>query len=92
MEHYNIYPKQFRNLKIPIEKNRCFILMPFDSKFDIIYGNIKQSLSKEGFICNRADEIIGSKPIMNKILTEMLKSQFIIADLSDSNPNVFYEL
>lgn len=92
MEYYNIYPKQFRNSKIPIEKNRCFILMPFDSKFDIIYGNIKQSLNDEGFVCNRADEIIGSKPIMNKILNEIMKSQYIIVDLSNSNPNVFYEL
>lgn len=92
MEYYNIYPKQFRNAKIPIEKNRCFILMPFDSKFDIIYGHIKQALNDNGYMCNRADEILGSKPIMNKILNEILKSQYIIADLTDSNPNVFYEL
>ena len=29
---------------------------------------------------------------MNKILTEILKSQYIIADLTNLNPNVFYEL
>ena len=31
-------------------------------------------------------------PIINKILVEILKAQFIIVDLSESNPNVFYEL
>ncbi len=92
MNNYNIYPKQFRSLRIPIEKNRCFILMPFSQSFDIIYGNIKKVLTDNGYVCTRADEILGSKPIMNTILNEILKSQFIIADLTNQNPNVFYEL
>lgn len=29
MDLYSIYPKQFRNSKITIEKDRCFVLMPF---------------------------------------------------------------
>lgn len=92
MDNYIIYPKQFRNAKIPVERNRCFILMPFDKIFDLVYGTIKNELQDNGYICNRADEICGSKPIMNKILTEILKSQYIIADLTNLNPNVFYEL
>lgn len=92
MKDYKIYPKQFINDKIPIEKNRCFMLMPFNSNFDYIYGMIKKDLNDNGLICNRADEISGSKPILNKILTEILKSRYIIADLTDYNPNVFYEL
>lgn len=92
MDNYNIYPKQFRSSKIPTEKNRCFILMPFNENFDNIYGNIKKALNDNGYVCNRADEISGSKPIMNTILNEILKSQFIIADLTNQNPNVFYEL
>lgn len=92
MKDYKIYPKQFINDKIPIEKNRCFMLMPFSSEFDYIYGMIKRDLNDNGLICNRADEIAGSKPILNKILTEILKSRYIIADLTNYNPNVFYEL
>lgn len=92
MDNYIIYPKQFRNAKIPVERNRCFILMPFDKIFDLVYGTIKNELQDNSYICNRADEICGSKPIMNKILTEILKSQYIIADLTNLNPNVFYEL
>ena len=89
---YMIYPKQFRSAKIPIEKNYCFFLMPFQEKFDSIYGTIKEMLIDYGYICNRADELTGSKPIINKILTEILKAQYIIVDLTDCNPNVFYEL
>lgn len=89
---YKIYPKQFRNEKIPIEKNRCFFIMPFAEEFDIVYGAIKNSLSDSEYICTRVDEISGSTPIINKILVEILKAQFIVADLTGSNPNVFYEL
>ena len=89
---YMIYPKQFRAAKIPIEKNRCFFLMPFSDAFDIIYGTVKDILMGSGYTCNRVDEITDSKPIVSKILVEILKAQYIIVDLTGCNPNVFYEL
>ena len=92
MDSYGIYPKQYRNALLPIEKNRCFILMPFQEDFDIVYGEIKSSLISNGMICNRADEIFGSVPIMAKVLKETLKAHFVIADLTNQNANVFYEL
>lgn len=91
MDKYKIYPKQFRSERIPIEKNTCFFIMPFAEKFDIVYGTIKNGL-QDNYICKRVDEISGSIPIINKILVEILKAQFIFVDLSESNPNVFYEL
>lgn len=92
MDNYLIYPKQFQRANIPIEKNRCFVIMPFKKELNIIYGSIKNSLSEAGFICNRVDEVPGSTPIVNKIITEILHSRFIIADLTELNANVFYEL
>lgn len=92
MDEYLIYPKQFQRVNIPIERNRCFVIMPFKEDLDIVYGTIKKELNKSGYICNRVDEVPGSIPIINKILTEMLRSRYIIADLTDCNPNVFYEL
>lgn len=92
MASYNIYPKQFRNSRIPIEKNRCFMLMPFSSKYDLIYGEIKRHLLNADLVCNRADEIFGSVPIMSNVLKEILRAHFVIADLTEQNANVFYEL
>ena len=89
MDEYLIYPKQFQRVSIPVEKNRCFVIMPFKDELDYIYGVIKQGLNKAGYICNRVDEIGGATPIINKILTEILQSRYIIADLTDCNPNVF---
>lgn len=92
MDKYKIYPKQYRNEKISIQKNKCFVLMQFSKDLDEIYGVIKEELDSIGFICNRADDIEGSPIIFNKILKEMFSSRFIIAELSYKNPNVFYEL
>ena len=92
MDNYIIYPKQLKRESIPVESNRCFCLMPFNSDFDIVYGTIKQCLSEKEIICNRADEITGSTPIISKILTEIIRSQYIIVDITESNPNVYYEL
>ena len=66
--------------------------MPFKKEYDYIYGTLKESLQNNGYIVNRADEIAGSKSIMNKILTEILRAQYIVVDLTGYNPNVFYEL
>lgn len=92
MNKYVVYPKEMRKTIIPIEKNRCFFLMPFSKEFDLIYGTIKKKLNDENFVCNRADEIAGSTPILSKILNEICKSQYLIVDLTNSNPNVYYEL
>ena len=68
------------------------MLMPFDSEYDLVYGEIKRHLSNKNIACNRADEIFGSVPIMNNILKETLRAHFVIADLTGQNANVFYEL
>lgn len=89
---YMIYPKQFRAARIPVVRNSCFFLMPFNERFDVVYATVKEQLMDSNFVCNRADELTGSKPIINKILVEILRAQYIIVDLTDCNPNVFYEL
>lgn len=92
MEDYKIYPKQFQFDKVIIEKKSCFMIMPFSSEFNSIYGIIKDELSKNGINCNRADEMNGTQPIVNKIIRGILKSRYIIVDLTYARPNVFYEL
>lgn len=92
MMDYKIYPKQFMSDKVHVDKSRCFMIMPFSADYRGIYAEIKAELGDMGIVCNRVDEIRGSKPIMNKIITEILKSRYIIAELSECNANVFYEL
>jgi len=69
-----------------------FVLMPFDSVFDDIYSfGIKQTANKCGFYCERVDEQIFEGSILTRIYNQIEKADIIIADLSNKNPNVFYE-
>jgi hypothetical protein len=67
-------------------------MMPFASAFDEVYAELKSALKVVGFSCVRADDIYANRPIMTTIVYETLTSHFVIADLTDKNPNVFYEV
>lgn len=85
---------EFTTNKIKIDEKLCFVLMPFQTKFDSIYKNIIKKVVENDakFTCIRADEIFGTKPIIEDIWEHIKKAKFLIADLTDRNPNVFYEL
>ena len=71
----------------------AFVLMPFSSQFDDLYaGFIKPALEGEGFEVKRADDIQSTQNILKDIFEGIASSDLIVADLTESNPNVFYEL
>jgi hypothetical protein len=77
------------------ETNTCFTLMPFDPPklTDIYRRYIKTPIeSKTKLKCIRADDIYRSSEIMRDIWTKINEAKLIIAELTDKNPNVFYEL
>ena len=92
MSDYKIYPKQFQHEKIIIQKNKCFMIMPFDDEFNTVYGIIKSECDNNSISCNRVDEMNGSQPIVNKIIKSILEFQYIIVDITNDKPNVYYEL
>jgi len=75
------------------EKLNAFILMPFGQEFDDIYNKlIKIPLEEIGFNVNRADSISNQQNILKDIIREIDKADLIVADLTNANTNVFYEL
>jgi hypothetical protein len=66
--------------------------MPFRPELDIVYATIREACDDSGVQCLRADEIFNPGPILTQILGRIARSRFIVADLTGSNPNVFYEL
>ncbi len=89
----DIYPKKIARKKVQFKKNTCFVLMPFEPEFDDIYSEIKMQLKKKAnFEVERADNIYLNSSIMDIVVSEILASHFVVADLTGKNPNVFYEL
>lgn len=71
----------------------CFVLMPFDTLHDGIYTAVlKPTVISCGFVCSRADELSSNHTIMQDIWKGVASADIILAELTDRNPNVFYEL
>ncbi|MFY8036901.1 MAG: hypothetical protein ACOVMQ_07020 [Cyclobacteriaceae bacterium] len=77
-----------------MSKPFVLVLMPYAESFNDIYENgIKAACnSKEiDMYCERVDEQIYEERVLDRIYNQINKADYIIADLSGKNPNVFYE-
>lgn len=78
----------------------CFIICPIgevasdtrkrsDQMLKHVYGPVLDSHSYQAV---RADKILKSGLITSQVINLIVDSELVIADLTDSNPNVYYEL
>lgn len=71
----------------------AFVLMPFSPAFDEAYKlAIKPACDAAGAYAERVDEQIFSGSILERIYNQIAKSDVVIAEMSERNPNVFYEV
>ncbi len=92
--------KQTKKRSSPNKNYLCFVIMPFGKKrtekskhYTMVYEHvITRAVQEAGFDCKRADEIPDSGPIPEEVKKQLRTAELVLADLSDRNPNVFYEL
>jgi hypothetical protein len=66
--------------------------MPFGEEFSELYElGIKTACEKAGAYCERVDEQIFNESILARIYNQIAKADIIVSDMSNRNPNVFYE-
>jgi nucleoside 2-deoxyribosyltransferase len=71
----------------------AFVLMPFSKDFDDIYQlGIKECCNTVGFVAERVDEQIYSETILERIYRQIKVADIVIADMTNRNANVFYEV
>jgi Flp pilus assembly protein TadD len=78
-----------------------FVIMPFGVKdldgheidFDDVYREmIRPAAFDAGWQVQRIDEVVAAGVISEQYLREILTADLVLAEISSSNPNVFYEL
>lgn len=82
------------------EEKVCFVISPIGDEgsdirkiSDLTYEYIIRPVVEEfGYHLTRADYIKEPGIITSQIIDQIVESPLVIADLSDNNPNVFYEL
>ncbi len=79
------------NLKKISIKRQMFVAMPFQTMFEQIYTAIQEICSKRNITCLRIDSSQTLKNIDEEIRQEIRESHFVLADLTDLNPNVMIE-
>jgi hypothetical protein len=84
---------QPRRAESSMDPKLVFVLMPFQRKFEDVWElGIKPSIKKLGLNCKRADDFWNAKEIMDIIRQNIRCARLIVADMTNNNPNVFYEL
>lgn len=80
-------------LEFQIQQGYVFVAMPIDpsSSFNDVLDTIKETCEKCGLNAERVDEAQANERITDRILESIQKAEYVIADLTESRPNVFYE-
>ncbi len=78
--------------KSAIQSNQLSAMMPFDKRFSDVYTAIQQAGVKNKMTVSRADDIWENHHIIQDIVSLIDRSRIVVADCTDKNANVFYEV
>jgi hypothetical protein len=71
----------------------CFVIMPFkEERWEVFKHGIEPACVQAGFQAVRVDQLQGVFNITREIIEHIFRCDVIIAEVTDQNPNVFYEM
>src|SRR5712692_10985619 len=71
---------------------RLFLAMPFADEFKPVYEAIRDVALDLGINPIRVDELYEPGPIIEQIVKEIGNCDFVVAEVSSRNANVYYEV
>jgi hypothetical protein len=74
------------------EPGLVFVIMPFTEDMTQTYAVLKEECSSLGLTATRVDEGTGSSFVIREVTDLIERSEFLICDLSNERPNVYYEV
>lgn len=81
------------SLKASSTAKSCFVIMPFGVPWDDYYSQIySPAISDAGIQPVRADEVFRAGSILQDIVNLLSDCSLVLADITDNNRNVHYEL
>ena len=98
LDIYNAHAKRGSKMTTP-KKLTCFVIGPIGDtgsetrkRSDKVLKHVFEAALSEEYKITRADKISAPGMITSQILQALQDSDLVIADLTEHNPNVFYEL
>jgi hypothetical protein len=81
------------NFTVEVTPGRAFVVMQFSSPFNEIFDEVIKNVCREfGIDAHRADEAYGPGLIIADVTKDITHSDFVIAEITPANPNVYYEI
>jgi hypothetical protein len=77
-----------------VNKGFVFIAMPMDVEdpaLEDVHQTIKEVALSVGLVAERVDEPATTERITDRVLESLCRAEFVVADLTHSKPNVYYE-
>jgi hypothetical protein len=75
-----------------VQEDLVFVLTPFAQEERSVFEAIKRVCDRTGLIARRGDETRAEGDILQQIISGIVASRLVIANISARNPNVFFEL
>jgi hypothetical protein len=74
-------------------KKHVFVAMPYNDEMEDTYEfGIREPVNEAGCLCERCDRDIFTGDILERIKYRIATADVVIADMTDSNPNVYLEV
>jgi len=73
-------------------KGRVFVVMQLSSPYREIYEDVVKKICEEHYDVRNAEETYGPGLIMADVARDIVESEFVVADITPANPNVYYEV
>lgn len=87
------YPHDALHVHLNVHEKQCFFIMEYDEERKKMYNSISEFLFKQYEVgCVREDLCIEHGIVMADIINKIISSHYIIADVSSTRGNIFYEL
>lgn len=83
------------NYRVESKRGRVFVVMQFSAPFNDIFEEVLSRVCADDEFrldAHRADETYGPGLIIADVVRDIAEAEFVIADITPANPNVFYEL
>jgi hypothetical protein len=82
-----------RDFQVDSRRPKAFVVMQFTSPYNEIYADVIQTVCRDvGLDVVRADEEFGPGIIVADVARQIAEARVVIAEITPSNPNVYYEL
>jgi hypothetical protein len=76
-----------------LQHHHAFVAMPFSDEFeDLFHYGISTAVRAAGLLCERIDRQAFTGDVLERLKKQIRSARLVVADLTNSNPNVFLEV